>query len=390
MDFTPNIVEIWTLYGIGTCMVFVRAFCRTRLVGLRGYCADDYLIWFAWAVYSEVTVIAHVFILKAQGRHTSLLTPAQRENLPLSDYQAWEYGTQVFIVGLTSYAVIVWTLKFNMLFFYRRVVKGLWVEQFILPAMCFVGAAAIAIILVLTCICVPFKKMWQIRPDPGHNCVPQNGVIFYTILSLNLVTDLCIMLIPLPILKSVNAGPMRRLGLFFLFSLGIFCMVAAILRVVLVFKLNQSGISAMWSIREDFVAVFVGQAPMVYPIFKRRFWANTLSSSGPAKSDEASYEMGKLSTSKVSKTSKKSKSKDPYSISRIVGGTTVGGTQMDITRSESQEKIIEEDAAALMAGNGNERDKNKHFIQVEQTFDVDSQQGKFRPQMPWETAPSRR
>ena len=31
-----------------TLMVFGRVFCRTRLVGLRGYCADDYLVWFAW------------------------------------------------------------------------------------------------------------------------------------------------------------------------------------------------------------------------------------------------------------------------------------------------------------------------------------------------------
>lgn len=48
MDFTVNIVELWVLYTIGTCMVFARAFVRTRLVSFRGYCADDYLIWFAW------------------------------------------------------------------------------------------------------------------------------------------------------------------------------------------------------------------------------------------------------------------------------------------------------------------------------------------------------
>jgi hypothetical protein len=159
------------------------------------------------AVYSEVTVIAHVFILKAGGKHTSIMTPEQRKTLPLSEYRAWEYGTQVFIVGLTSYAVIVWTLKFNMLFFYRRVVKGLWIEKFILPAMCFVGAAAITVIMVLFTTCVPYRKMWQIYPDPGKNCVPQNSVIFYTILSLNLATDLCIILIPLPVRSFLRVHP---------------------------------------------------------------------------------------------------------------------------------------------------------------------------------------
>ncbi|KAF2713130.1 hypothetical protein K504DRAFT_369566 [Pleomassaria siparia CBS 279.74] len=380
MDFTRNLAEIWTLYVIGSFMIFMRAFCRTRMVGIRGYKADDYLVWVTWAVYTEVSVIAHVFIIKAKGLHTSLLSPADRENLPLSDYHAWEYGTQVFIVGLTSYAVIVWTLKFNMLFFYRRVVKGLWIERFVVPVMCFVGVGAVIVILVLTCTCVPFRKMWQILPDPGEKCVPQSKAIFYTMLSLNLTTDMFIMLIPLPILRSMNAGIFRRLGLTFLFSLGIFCMVAAILRVLFIFKLNQSGISAMWSIREDFVAIFVGQAPMVYPIFKKTFWSSVIGSSKPGKTEEGSYEMGRASPSQMDASRRSRKKKDPYSISRIMGGTTVAATQMDMTRSESQEKIIEEEGVTSSAKREADHDRTDRAIHVQQTFQV--QTGVDRHQRP--------
>lgn len=87
--------------------------------------------------------------------------------MPLSEYRAWEYGTQVFFVGLASYATIVWTLKFNMLFFYQRVVNGLWVQKMILPAFILVGGSAVAIILTLTLTCIPFRKLWQIYPAPG-------------------------------------------------------------------------------------------------------------------------------------------------------------------------------------------------------------------------------
>jgi len=138
----------------------------------------------------------------------------------------------------------------------------------------------------------------------------------------------------------------------------------------------------MWSIREDFVAVFVGQAPMVYPILKRRFWTDSVPSQSAPKSSDASFEMGRMNTSKMSKTSKKSK--DPYSISRIVGGTTVGGTVMDITRSESQERIVTGNAMPLPAGKELERRSSKGFIEVKQTFDVESREGRLRPQMPWE------
>lgn len=48
MDFTPNIVEIFTLYSIGTCMVIARVVSRTKLVGVRGWHPDDYLIFVSW------------------------------------------------------------------------------------------------------------------------------------------------------------------------------------------------------------------------------------------------------------------------------------------------------------------------------------------------------
>jgi len=138
----------------------------------------------------------------------------------------------------------------------------------------------------------------------------------------------------------------------------------------------------MWSIREDFVSIFVGQAPMVYPIFKRRFWNNSLPSYSAPKSSQASYKMGKMTGSKISKTSKKSK--DPYSISRIVGDTTIGGTVMDATRSESQERIVGGDGMLLPVEDKLERRSSKGIIQVKQTFDVESRNGKLRPQMPWD------
>lgn len=48
MDFTPNIIEIYTLYGVGTCMIAMRIAVRTKLVGVRGWHPDDYIIFLTW------------------------------------------------------------------------------------------------------------------------------------------------------------------------------------------------------------------------------------------------------------------------------------------------------------------------------------------------------
>lgn len=337
MDFTPNIVEIFTLYSIGTCMVIARVVSRTKLVGVRGWHPDDYLIFVSWSLYTAVTVVAYVFIMGAGGKHTSLLTHEQRRLMPAAEVPAWQYGSKIFMLGQMLYASIVWSLKFNMLFFYRRICRGLWVEKLIIPAIGLVAVTGTAILLIFTLTCRPFYKLWQVWPDPGDHCVPQNYVFFLSVLIMNMTTDLAILLIPIPVIAPLKASITKRLGLYVLFGMGIFCMLAAILRVVFVFELNESGISAMWSIREDFVAIFVGQAPMVRPIFSRSFWTGgdgTYASGSKAKSygnrsgnieldSDPNHSKGHHSVSALASSKKK---KDPYSVTQIM--------------SESQEEIV--------------------------------------------------
>ncbi|EGD87392.1 hypothetical protein H112_05936 [Trichophyton rubrum D6] len=346
MDLTPVLVETWTLYAIGSTMIGARVFVRTRLVGVQGYGPDDYLVWFTWLVYTCVTIIAHVFLVQAGGKHTSVLTNAQRASLSMSERKDWQYGSKLFSFGFLSYATIVWSLKFNMLFFYRRLVRGLHIERFILPAFGFVTAAGIAAILTFCLACVPFTKLWQVYPNPGGQCYPQNPVTFYTVAVLNVLTDMCIIAIPIPMVLRVQASIMRKIGLMMLFGLGLFCMIAAIVRVVLIFKLQRHGDGALWSIREDFVAVIVGQAPLVYPITKPRFWKSIFGNERYEDTNDHSQQY------KDSKASSKRKPKDPYMI-----------TQTELTmvdKSESTEEIMKVEEGKMDGG-----------ILVQRTYNVD-------------------
>ncbi|KAK2855586.1 hypothetical protein FQN49_005050 [Arthroderma sp. PD_2] len=346
MDLTPVLVETWTLYAVGSCMIGARIFVRTRLVGFHNYGPDDFIVWFTWLAYTGVTIIAHVFLVQAGGKHTSVLTDEQRASMPVEQRKDWEYGSKLFTFGFFSYATIVWSLKVNMLFFYRRLVRGLRIERFIIPAFGFVAAAGVAALLTFCLACVPFKNLWQVYPNPGGQCYPQNPVTFYTVAVLNVLTDMCIILIPIPMVLRVQASVIRKIGLLFLFGLGMFCMIAAVVRVVLIFKLQRHGDGALWSIREDFVAVIVGQAPMVYPITKPRFWKDIFGIDG--------YKAGNGGESDGyhSGGSSKRKVKDPYSV-----------TQTELTmvdKSESREEIMKVE----------EEDKANGIL-VQRTYDVD-------------------
>lgn len=118
--------------------------------------------------YTAVSVVGHVFILDAGGKHTSQLTMEARLSLPESEYAAYAFGSKMFLLGETLYLSTVWTLKLCMAFFYRRLVRGLWSEKLILPLMAGIGATFIAGILTIYTTCVPVSKHWQILPNPGR------------------------------------------------------------------------------------------------------------------------------------------------------------------------------------------------------------------------------
>lgn len=146
----------------------------------------------------------------------------------------------------------------------------------------------------------------------------------------------------------VQASIMRKIGLMMLFGLGMFCMIAAIVRVVLIFKLQRHGDGALWSIREDFVAVIVGQAPLVYPITKPRFWKSIFGGERYEENDNSHQ----YKEYKDSKASSKRKVKDPYMI-----------TQTELTmvdKSESTEEIIKVEEGKADGG-----------ILVQRTYNVD-------------------
>lgn len=104
--------------------------------------------------------------------------------------------------------------------------------------MVFVGVSGASIWILFASACRPFHKLWQILPDPGPYCFPQSHVFLITVLVLNLVTDLCIILIPIPIILPLKISWGRKFGLLGLFCAGVFVMIAAILRVYFVLAVS--------------------------------------------------------------------------------------------------------------------------------------------------------
>ena len=104
--------------------------------------------------------------------------------------------------------------------------------------------------------------------------------------------------------------------------------------------MNQKGVSALWSLREDCVGIVVGQAPLVTPMLKREFWVaigyaspkpDAQYASKPTSDDRESGPAAQAGDSGMMVRRSGKKPADPYSLTQL-GITNIG--------SESEENIV--------------------------------------------------
>ncbi|KAL2384049.1 hypothetical protein RJZ90_002218 [Blastomyces dermatitidis] len=230
---------------------------------------------------------------------------AQRAAMSEEEKALRSLGSKCFMTGWYTYIGLIWTLKMNMLFFYKRVVNGLWVERFILPAQLIVGATGASILLLLGFTCRPFHKLFQVYPDPGRELPISN-------------TETKRILISIISLSTLHTSKSSLLNSYS--------------HNERVDRYDDHGhsLTAIWSCREDLVAVFIGNAPIIRPLFSRKIWLGGYKNG----SKPSGYETGssvELSGKFASDRSNKRNSRSFYS--RDMKPTTVD--------SDSMERIVD-------------------------------------------------
>ncbi|KAL1849545.1 hypothetical protein Plec18170_007453 [Paecilomyces lecythidis] len=267
--------EAFTLLAIAIIVIAVRTYARLTSAGLRNFQLDDYLMLVAAVIYGLETGAAYSVGAHFHGLANNSMTDEQRANLDPStpEYHMRVGGSKIQVAGWSLYTTLLWVLKSCMAVFYSRLTSGL-VDMTVRIRIAYVavGATYLAVILSILFGCHPMHKNWQIYPNPGNHCQPAVSKIdIYVTVVLNVVTDAYLMTIPAPMLWTARLPLRRKLSLVVLFSGGLFVMMAGILRCVLILTAGANGAqqAGSWACRETFVAVVIGNAPMIYPLFRR-------------------------------------------------------------------------------------------------------------------------
>ncbi|KAK4038235.1 hypothetical protein C8A01DRAFT_37819 [Parachaetomium inaequale] len=159
---------------------------------------------------------------------------ARLEGAGLSDDELHNKSIASGLVLLSRvfYAATLWILKYAILEFFRRL-NVTWRRTYDLALMFIRGLLITSFAAVLIsdlAECQPFSNYWQVLPDPGGQC-RQGYAQLLTMAVCNVVTDLLLVLFPVPVILSSSMSAKRKFQLVLLFSLSLAPVIVTIYRV---------------------------------------------------------------------------------------------------------------------------------------------------------------
>lgn len=127
----------------------------------------------------------------------------------------------------------LWVLKCAILEFLRRITGITWQRSYqtmLIALRVFLLLTFIAVVVSDLVECRPFRHYWQVLPDPGGQC-RQGYVQLITMATCNVLTDLMLVIFPIPIILRSHMLVKRKISLVLLFSLSLSVVCVTLYRV---------------------------------------------------------------------------------------------------------------------------------------------------------------
>jgi hypothetical protein len=117
----------------------------------------------------------------------------------------------------------IWTAKFTVSEFLKRLTGQFWRKTFewgLRGIRIFLVVTFVAVFMATLSECQPFDHYWQVVPDPGPKC-RQGYAQLITMGTCDIVTDILLVIFPIPIIITSAMPTKRKVSLTLLFSLSL-------------------------------------------------------------------------------------------------------------------------------------------------------------------------
>ncbi|KAI9844190.1 MAG: hypothetical protein M1838_002293 [Thelocarpon superellum] len=254
------IASVSAVMSVATICVLARLAARqwTKV----GFGPDDYTIvialLIAWGMF-----VGNIYETRyGEGKHEIASTLDQLT----------AYAKVLFFEDL-SYCTATLVIQTSFLLFYRRVftMQSPPFRLAIYVIGAFAYASWISIFVATLLLCQPIAYNWDKSID--GTCVNPNAV-FISGLSINLFTDLCIVLLPIPMIWQIQINRAEKWAVLGAFILGGFCCVGNLIRLPYLVGVQQDDLTwsllngELWGTAEVCIGIISACLPCYRPFLR--------------------------------------------------------------------------------------------------------------------------
>ncbi|KAF3920952.1 hypothetical protein ABW20_dc0106517 [Dactylellina cionopaga] len=260
-------------YGI----TFALLICSFAIVSLRFYCRahlikkiglDDWLILAGLILAWVLGILNYFHVSHGTGKHIETIT-----------FDALIPTLKHWYVYQLIYPIVLCVIKLSILSFYKGISPQRGYQITIWATVGLVIAYTITIIFVYMFECPKPSMSWAVTFPTGCMSLP---ALYYSSASVNILTDLIILVLPIPILITLQVQRRKRIALIGIFFIGFIAVLASISRIwALWLYQHTKDVSydaifiLLFSNIEINLAIITASAPALRPMFKGVFKSST-------------------------------------------------------------------------------------------------------------------
>ncbi|KAL1296885.1 hypothetical protein AAFC00_004500 [Neodothiora populina] len=285
-QYDSRSTTVFTVVVVMTCLstTFVTLRCISRAGIVKKFMLDDYFMMVAWMLAFGMSFAICYGTFNGLGRHEDDVPSSWQNALLKSQYAFSVLYNPALMAEKTSILAFYLTLSKTNRTFRWATIAALFV----------VNAGGLALTLVTILQCDPVHAAYDF-PTPAHAKCTDIVTIYLASAPLNIITDLAILFIPMPILTSMRLPRKQKIIVVVTFGFGVFVAVVDIIRIAYLqsastYRLKEitsevqtygskvedatdfswySSFSFMWSAIEVNVGIMCACVPALKPLVSR-------------------------------------------------------------------------------------------------------------------------
>ncbi|KAG7004881.1 DNA-directed RNA polymerases I, II, and III subunit RPABC1 [Physcia stellaris] len=221
----PTLLLSWWCTGFALAIIIVRI--SGRYVRTEKLFREDKIM--ALSIVPLLARMALVHLVLLWGTNNTATT-----GLTQLERQHREVGSKLVLASRIMYAAFLWIAKFTVSEFLKRLTSQVWKKSYEIGLQFirwFLALTFVAVIIATLAECRPFYGYWQLIPDPGPAC-RQGHAQLITMGASDVITDLILIVFPIPIVIKSAMATKRKISLVLLFSLSFTLVAITIYRVI--------------------------------------------------------------------------------------------------------------------------------------------------------------